>query len=139
MDSKPAPDWWARNWTWVVPAGCLTGVVGVAGFIALIVSLVFGLLRSSTPYRQALARAQSDPVVISQLGRPISGGFFVSGSVQLSGGSGQARLAIPLEGPKGSGTLYVEARQSSGTWTTSTFTFQPNGGGSPINLLRPAI
>ncbi len=139
MDSKPAPDWWVRNWTWLVPAGCLTGVVGVAGFIALIVSLLFGLLRSSTPYRQALARAQSDPVVISRLGTPISGGLLVSGSVQLSGGSGQARLAIPLEGPKGSGTLYVEARQSAGTWTYSTLTVQPDGAGAPISLLRPLL
>jgi hypothetical protein len=139
MESKPAPDWWARNWKWLVPAGCLTAVVGVTGFLALIVSLVFGLLRSSTPYRQALARVQNDPVVISQLGRPISGGFFVSGSVQLNGAEGQASLAIPLEGPKGSGTLSVEARRSAGTWTTSTLTLQPNGAGGAINLLRPAI
>ena len=58
MDSKPAPNWWARNWKWLVPAGCLIGVAGVEGFIALIVGLVFGLIKSTTPYQQALARAQ---------------------------------------------------------------------------------
>ncbi len=139
MDTKPAPNWWTRNWKWLVPAGCLTGVAGVVGFIALIISLVFGLIKSSTPYRQALARAQKDPVVISQLGTPISGGFLVSGSVNLSGGTGQANLAIPLQGSRGSGTLYVEASQSAGTWTYSTLTLQPNGVGAPISLLRPSL
>ncbi|WP_216909296.1 cytochrome c oxidase assembly factor Coa1 family protein [Synechococcus sp. CCY 0621] len=139
MDSKPAPNWWARNWKWLVPAGCLTGLAGVAGFIALIVGLVFGLIKSSTPYQQALAKAQKDPVVISRLGTPINGGLLVSGSVNLSGGTGQANLAIPLQGSRGSGTLYVEARQSAGTWTYSTLTVQPDGSGEPISLLRPSL
>jgi len=139
MDSKPAPSWWARNWKWLVPAGCLTGLAGVAGFIALIVSLVFGLLKSTTPYKEALAKAQRDPLVISRLGTPINGGFLVSGSVNLSGGTGQANLAIPLQGSRGNGTLYVEARQSAGTWTYSTLTVRPDGAGEPISLLRPSL
>lgn len=73
MDSKPAPSWWGRHWKWLVPAGCLTGLAAVAGFIALIVGLVFGLLKSTTPYKEALAKAQRDPVVISRLGTPIQG------------------------------------------------------------------
>ena len=139
MDSQPAPSWWARHWKWLVPAGCLTGLAGVAGFIALIVSLVFGLLKSTTPYKEALARAQRDPVVIGRLGTPIQGGFLVSGNVSLSGGTGEARLAIPLQGSRGSGTLYVEARQKAGTWTYSTLTVRPDGPGEPISLLRPSL
>ncbi len=139
MDSKPAPNWWARHWKWLVPAGCLTGVAGLAGFIALIVGLVFGLIKSTTPYQQALAKAQNDPVVISRLGTPIRGGLLVSGSVNLSGGTGQANLAIPLQGSKASGTLYVEARQSAGNWSYSTLTVQPDGAGEPISLLRPSL
>lgn len=139
MDSKPAPSWWARHWKWLVPAGCLTGLVGVAGFIALIVSLVFGLLKSTTPYKEALAKAQRDPVVIGRLGTPIQGGFLVSGNVSLSGGMGEAQLAIPLQGSRGSGTLYVEARRTAGTWTYSTLTVRPDGPGEPISLLRPSL
>lgn len=122
-----------------MPAGCLTGLAGVAGFIALIVSLVFGLLKSTTPYKEALARAQRDPVVIGRLGTPIQGGFLVSGNVNLSGGTGEAQLAIPLQGSRGSGTLYVEARQKAGTWTYSTLTVRPDGPGEPISLLRPSL
>lgn len=122
-----------------MPAGCLTGLVGVAGFIALIVSLVFGLLKSTTPYKEALAKAQRDPVVIGRLGTPIQGGFLVSGNVSLSGGTGEAQLAIPLQGPRGGGTLYVEARQKAGTWTYSTLTVRPDGPGEPISLLRPSL
>lgn len=122
-----------------MPAGCLTGLVGVAGFIALIVSLVFGLLKSTTPYKEALAKAQRDPVVIGRLGTPIQGGFLVSGNVSLSGGTGEAQLAIPLQGSRGSGTLYVEARQKAGTWTYSTLTVRPDGAGEAISLLRPSL
>ena len=136
MDSKPAPSWWARHWTWLVPAGCLAGLAGAAGFIALIVSLVFGLIKSTSPYKEALARAQRDPVVIGRLGTPIEGGCLVSGSVNLSGGTGEANLAIPLQGSRGSGTLYVEARQSAGTWSYSTLTVRPDGPGEPISLQR---
>ncbi len=139
MDNKPAPNWWARHWKWLVPAGCLTGVAGLAGCIVLIVGLVFGLIKSTTPYQQALAKAQKDPVVIGRLGAPINGGLLVSGSVNLSGGAGQANLAIPLQGSKASGTLYVEARQSAGTWTYSTLTVRPDGPGEPISLLRPSL
>jgi hypothetical protein len=139
MDSKPPPGWWARHWKWLVPAGCLTGLAGVAGSIALIVGLVFGLLKSTTPYKEALAKAQRDPVVIGRLGTPIQGGFLVSGNVNLSGGTGEAQMAIPLQGSRGSGTLYVEARQRAGTWTYSTLTVRPDGPGEPISLLRPSL
>lgn len=139
MDSKPAPNWWARHWKWLVPAGCLTGLAGVAGFIALIVSLVFGLLKSTTPYKEALARAQRDPVVIGRLGTPIQGGFLVSGNVSLSGATGEAQLTIPLQGSRGSGTLFVEANQKAGRWTYSTLTVRPDGPGEPINLLGTSL
>ena len=139
MDSKPPPNWWGRNWRWVVPAGCLTAVAGVVGFIALIVGAVFGLLQSATPYRQALARAQADPVVISRLGRPISAGWLMAASLNRSGGTGQARLAIPLQGSRGRGTLFVEARQTGRRWTYSTLTLQPDNSGERLNLLRPTL
>lgn len=32
MDTKPAPNCWTRNWKWLLPAGCLTGQAGIAGF-----------------------------------------------------------------------------------------------------------
>jgi hypothetical protein len=139
METKPPSNWWGRNWKWLVPSGCLTAVAGMVGFIALIVTFLFGLIKASTPYKEALARAQADPVVISRLGTPISGGFVVSGSINRSGGSGEASLAIPLQGSRGSGTLYVEAHQSGGAWTYSLLTLQPDGAGGPISLLGPNL
>lgn len=139
MVSKPPSSWWGRHWKWVVPVGCLTAVAGTLAFIALIVAFVFGLIRGSTPYRQALARAQADPLVISRLGAPINGGFFVSGSVRLSGDEGQAKLAIPLQGSRGSGTLLVRAHQTNGRWTYSQLMLQPDGSGGSISLLQPTL
>ena len=139
METKPAPNWWGRNWKWLVPTGCLTAVAGMVGTIALIVTFVFGLIKASTPYKEALSRAQTDPIVISRLGAPISGGFVVSGSINRSGNNGEASLAIPLQGPRGSGTLHVEARQSGSSWTYTRLTLQPDGAGDPISLLGPTL
>jgi hypothetical protein len=139
METKPASTWWGRHWKWLLPTGCLTAVAGMVGFIGLIVSFVFGLIKASTPYEEVLARAQTDPVVISRLGTPINGGIDVSGSINRSGNNGEASLAIPLQGPRGSGTLYVEARQAGGTWTYSRLTLQPDGSGGPISLLGPTL
>jgi hypothetical protein len=84
-----------------VPAGSLTGVAGVLGFVALIEGAVFGLLQASTPYRQA--RAQRGHVVISA-------SWLLSGSLNSSGGTGRAGLAIPLQSTRDLGALFVEAR-----------------------------
>jgi hypothetical protein len=74
-----------------------------------------------------------------RLGTPINGGFLVTGSVNLSGGTGQANLAIHLQESKASSTPYVEARQSAGTWTNSTLTVRTDGAGEPINLLGTSL
>lgn len=135
----PKRNWWQRNWPWVVPVGCAGSLVSVLGFIALVVYGVFGLMKSSTPYKEALMRAQADPLVRSRLGAPIQGGLLLSGQVNVSGTSGSANLAIPISGPKGSGTLVVKARKSRGEWTYSTLNVQPNGPGAPIQLIGAAL
>jgi hypothetical protein len=94
MDSKPAPNWWARHRKWLVPAGWA---------------------RRST-------WASSSPAASTS---PVAGG--------------KANLAIPLQGSKASSTLYLEARQSAGSWTYSTLTVRPDGAGEPINLLGSSL
>lgn len=135
----PKRTWWQRNWPWVVPLGCVGSLGSVLGFIALLVFGVFGLIKSSAPYKEALERAQADPLVRSRLGSPLQGGLFLSGQVSTNGGEGSANLAIPISGPKGSGTLVVQARKSRGEWTYSTLEVQPDAPGSPIKLIGDAL
>lgn len=117
----PRPGWWARNWKWFVPIGCLGLSVALVAFIGLIVIAVFGAMKSSDVYRQAVAKAAADPAVIEALGSPIKPAMFLSGKVNVDGASGEADMAIPISGPDGKGTIYVVATKSSGVWRFSTF------------------
>jgi hypothetical protein len=117
MNQRYEPNWWQRNWKWFVPVGCLSALLLFAGGIALLVTFVFGMMKSSDVYGQAVARAKANPELIATLGSPIVEGYFTSGSIQQSGASGSAELSIPLTGPKGKATIYVEARKSAGEWS----------------------
>ncbi len=110
--------WWQRNWKWLIPA-CLGGIALFAGFIVLIVTIVFGMMKSSHAYKEALSMARADLYVKEALGSPIKEGLLVMGNINVNGSSGHADLAIPVSGPEGSGTIYVVASKSAaaGQWT----------------------
>lgn len=105
-------------------------------FAVGLVMFVFSLMRSSQPYQEAMKRAQSSPGVVAALGQPIEAGRFVSGSVNVSGPSGDANLSIPVSGPKGKGTVYVIAEKRAGKWAYELLEFQPAGQTQRLNLLR---
>ena len=98
--AKPG-HWFTRHWCWFVPAALATVLLGCAGFVVMAVLGVFGLLKSSTPYAHALAQVRSNERVQRAIGQPIAPGWLVSGSVQIRGSRGNARLLIPISGPKG--------------------------------------
>jgi hypothetical protein len=103
LPSRPRSNWWTRNWKWFVPTGCLTILALFLVFVASILIIVFGAIKSTDPYRDAIARAKMHPAVIEALGSPIKEGFFVSGNTNVNGAAGEANLAIPIFGPKGRG------------------------------------
>jgi Cytochrome oxidase complex assembly protein 1 len=109
---ETAPDWGNRDSRWKVPL-IIIGVLlfGVATFAG-----VFGLMRRSEAYSGAMIRIRTSERVQEALGSPITDGWFVTGKIQISGPSGRASLAIPVKGPKGRGTVYVEASKELGEW-----------------------
>lgn len=115
----PRPGWWARNWKWFVPTGCLGMLLLVAAFVFVIIGIVFGAMKSSDAYKTALAKAKADARVVNALGSPITDGYFVSGKTNVSGTSGQADMTVPISGPKGKGTIYFVASKFAGEWTFS--------------------
>jgi len=135
MDQPIKVNWWSRNWKWFVPVGCLSSLLLLVGFVALILAFVFGMMKSSDVYKQALARANASPAVVDALGAPIKEGFFISGSINVSGPSGDAELAIPISGPKGDGTIYLEARKSAGEWSFSKLLVEIKTSNKRIDLL----
>ncbi len=128
--------WWDRNWKWFVPVGCLSVLALLAGFVAVVGSIVIGAMRSSDAYEHAVAEARKSAEVAEALGRPLREGLFVSGSIDVKGPSGTASLAIPLSGPKGKGTVYVEATKSAGEWKYSTLLVRVDGSEERIDLLE---
>jgi Cytochrome oxidase complex assembly protein 1 len=131
----PRPGWWSRNWKWFVPTGCcLTPLVIGACFVGFLVLVVFSALKQSDVYKIAVARAKSDSRVVSALGTPIEEGWYLSGKTNVSGGSGDADLSIPISGPKGKGTIYAVATKSAGEWTYSKLQVKIESTGETIVL-----
>ena len=131
--------WFARHWKAVVGVGCLGIVILGGAFVAGIFFLVMGGIRSSDAYQQALAKANANPEVVVRLGQPIKPGWMVSGSINVSGPTGDADLAIPVSGPKGKGTIYAVAKKSAGQWTFSRLEVEIEGQPGRVDLLAPNV
>ena len=135
--AAPAPrhGWWSRNGKWFVPTGCLTLLVLFTAFVAGLVLIVFGAMKSSDAYKTAVARAKANPQVIEALGTPIDEGMWMSGKTNVEGSSGSADLTIPISGPKSKATLYAIATKAAGRWTYSTLEVAVEGREDRIDLL----
>lgn len=136
LPSQPKGNWWTRNWKWFVPTGCLTLIVLFVGFILSISLIVFGALKSTDVYKDAVARAKANPAVIEALGSPIKEGMFVSGNTNVNGASGESNLSIPISGPKGKGTIYLAAKKSLGRWEYQNLVVEIQSTGERVDLLR---
>lgn len=112
----PRPNWFSRNWKWFIPMGCLVCLLALGGFIAAIVSIVAGAMKSSDAYKQAMAKVSSNPAAIEALGTPIESGFLISGNVNVNNDSGAADIYVPVHGPKGKGKIHVVGAKESGVW-----------------------
>ena len=138
LPAAPPPGWWKRNWKWLAPVSAVTVICLGAGFVFAIYTLVTGLIKSQKPYQEPLAMAAADARVAAALGTPIEEGIFPNGNISTSsssgGSSGHASFRIPIHGPKGSGTIEVEASMSSGVWSYSTLDVLIDGRPERIQL-----
>jgi len=130
----PRSNWFGRNWKWVVPLGCLLPVLFAGGCGLLAFLFATGIMKQSDAYKIALARAQANPAVIEAIGSPILQTGVVSGNSNVSGAVGEANLSIPLSGPKGRATLYVEAKKSADRWLFQTMVVEIEKTGDRIDL-----
>ena len=135
---QPKQSWLSRNWKWVVPLGCLVPIIALGGLISAIFVGVGSLIRSSAPYEQGLEKATANPEVVEQLGAPIEAGWFTQGSISVNNASGEADLAVPLNGPEGEGTLYIVAEKKAGQWQFQQLEVAVSDSEERIDLLAPA-
>ena len=136
LDNAPRPNWWSRNWKWFVPVGCLTIVALFAAFIVAVVMLAVGSMKSTEAYKMAMAQVEKNPRVVERLGKPIEAGLFIGGSIHVEGSSGKADLTIPISGPKGKGTIYVDATKFAGEWKFNRLEVGFEGDPNRIDLLE---
>ena len=135
--NAPPKGWFGRNWKWFVPVTIVVLMLLFVGFVGGIMTLVFGAMKNSTPYQHAVAVATHHPQVIRELGSPIEPGWLVSGSINVSGPSGEAKLSIPLKGRLHKGTVYVEATKSLGLWNYQALVVEIEDTQQRIDLLHP--
>ncbi len=129
--------WGVWKWIGCGCGGCLLAILLVIAFVAAVGGLAFLGMSQNDAYQQAVEHARLSPEVIAVLGEPIEAGLFTSGSVNVSGPSGSAELAIPVSGPEGSGTLYVVAEKSAGEWRFTTLELEVEGATGRLDLLVP--
>ena len=125
--------------TWIIVGVLVAVLFGlVAAFVATMLFTISSVLKESDAYRNAVQTMQANARVVEILGAPVTTGL-PSGNVRISGPSGEAQLAIPVEGRKAKGTLYIEATRSMGVWKTDRLVLEladgqriDLAGGTPI-------
>lgn len=120
-----------RKWAW----WGVGIIIAMLAMVALTVQLVFGMLAKSEPYVNSLTRVHESDAVSRIVGQPLSIGS-PSGQLEESGPSGQAALSYTVEGPRGSGTAYLEATKSMGLWHIDSMVFEDAATGARVSLNR---
>jgi hypothetical protein len=92
------------------------------------------MLKSSDAYQLGLATVRANSQAVAELGTPISAGIPI-GSIEISGTHGKADISFSVEGPKATGTVYVDALRDLGQWKLKRIVLQIDGSGRRIDLL----
>jgi hypothetical protein len=115
-----------------------TLIVLLGAFVAVVFTVVETSFRKSTVYKEAITRAERDPQVANRIGIPLRPSRVLQGQINVSGSSGTAHMAIPVTGPRGKATIYLDARKAAGTWEFRTLQVQFDGQSDCLNLLVKA-
>ncbi|AFY38631.1 hypothetical protein Lepto7376_2347 [[Leptolyngbya] sp. PCC 7376] len=106
----------------LIPIIVFSSIGGVIVFVGLIVWLVMSIIKSSQPFKMAIADLEASSEVSAVLGSDWEESWWVSGEVNISGDQGTACLAIPVSGTAEKGTAYVDAAKVQGTWQMNELT-----------------
>lgn len=102
-----------RRLIWLIVGGALALLVLFAVGLFAVVQHLIG---SAEPVQAALREVNQCLPCRKAIGTPIERGWFFMGQVNWSGTGGNADLRIPVEGPRGSGTLRVQSLRTDGVW-----------------------
>ncbi len=119
-EHTPRKSWFGRNWPWVVPVGgCLTLIIIFFIFLGSVVFGVSKAISGSTPYQDAIIKAQGDEYIAQMLGEPIETNGIMNGNIKYENDEGSVDISIPIKGPEGEAKVYVVGTKKNGKWTYS--------------------
>ena len=136
LHHQPKKSWWQRNWKWIVPTGCLSLIALVVIFVVAVFFTVTSMMKESTPYMESYETATTNSYVIENLGEPIEQSGLLQGNISITNNTGEANISIPLEGSKGTGTIYVIASKYNGTWSYTKMSVYLDSTKETIDLLE---
>jgi heme/copper-type cytochrome/quinol oxidase subunit 2 len=113
-------------------------IVLIVALVVAVVSvfLIFRTMKSSEPYIMAMDKVQVNSEAQKIIGPPIKSSFWTMGEVSVEGACGKAELAIPVQGSKQQGTVYVNATKEQNKWKLDKLVLLPEGGGAALDLLK---
>ena len=135
MEPTQQRTWLGRNWKWLLPIGCLGSLLLALGSCAGIAGVVLYSIKSSWACSEGVELARHNPKVIEKLGEPIETGWLISGSINVTGSSGNADFCVPLHGPKNPASLFVVAHKVAGRWQFDRAEVEIDGEKERIDLL----
>ncbi|MGC6429821.1 MAG: cytochrome c oxidase assembly factor Coa1 family protein [Jejuia sp.] len=139
MEDIQQKSWFSRNWGWVLGGGCLTIIVIFAiGFFAIFYGFT-KVIKSSEPYKYALAEASENQEVILLLGEPIEADGIMNGNISTSNSSGEVDISIPISGSKSKGNIVVVGNKVDGEWHYEELYVLIKGSQTKINLLDKSL
>jgi len=116
-NSRPAQNTWVKV---AVGAAIVLAIGGI--FAGCLLYTINKMMRSSKPYQMAMDKATASPCVVAKLGTPLLSKGMISGNLEEGPSDGSADLDIPLTGPKGKGSLHVEAELLDSVWNLKDLT-----------------
>lgn len=104
-------------------------------FVTILLTVIVTSFHNSDAYKQALAKAVKNPEMRELIGEPMRPSWFISGQLNVNGGTGNANSSIPIAGPKAKGSIRAIAYKSAGVWLFTYLQVSIVGQPESIDLL----
>jgi len=112
----PPRTWWTRHWVWCVPLLFIAAIGTFGGLVFAAMASQAAELRESEPYAETMRRMQCSPQVTEALGTPLEHEGRPRGVLRARDDGQSASISGTIVGPKGSGSVQVDARTEDGVW-----------------------
>ena len=130
----PRPNWFGRNWKWVVPVGCLLPVLLAGGCALMVFSFATGLMKQSDAYQNRAGPRASELGCDRSDRLPDFANRNRLWQQQRKWTNRRSEFIHSVERAEREATLYVEAKKSADIWLFQTMVVKIEKTGERIGL-----